>query len=341
MLPRLVKGAHAAGATSGHATAYVRKVIPVAAAASPFSVRRSATALPCLHTGNSRSHVHGCWKGKGEDEPRWTRRLSVAASGAEERMLQVDIGGGIATLTLCDDKKRNALSTQMMAALRDTIKRLEHDAAVKVVVIRHDGKVFSSGHDLKEINLQQTTAGTTEPIFSLCSSLMLAVRQARFPIIAEVGGLATAGGCQLVAACDMAVAADTSTFSTPGVKIGLFCTTPGVALARAMPAKHAMEMLLTGDALTAQQALMYGLVNKVVAADQLRSQTAALAAKVAQAPAETVKIGKKAFYTQTAMPDLSAAYTFAQQVMVDNMCIPDAKEGVGAFIEKRAPKWHS
>jgi len=193
----------------------------------------------------------------------WVRAMS--GGDVTEGMLQAVVADGVATLTLTDNKKRNALSSQMMAALKETIQGYEQDKAVKVVVIRHDGKVFSSGHDLKEINLQQTTTGTTEPVFSLCSrsiytlaphvcllaclhvtllrcspphdllSLMLAIRQARFPVIAEVGGLATAGGCQLVAACDLAVAADTATFSTPGVKIGLFCTTPGVALARALP----------------------------------------------------------------------------------------------------------
>ena len=229
----------------------------------------------------------------------------------------------------------------MMRTLRDAIEGFEHDATVKVAVIRHDGKVFSSGHDLKEIILQQNATGTTEPVFSECSRLMLAVRKARFPVIAEVAGLATAGGCQLVAACDLAVAAVSATFSTPGVKIGLFCTTPGVALARAMPAKHAMGMLLTGDALTAQQALMCGLVSHVVAAGDLRAETAALAHKIAQAPTETVRIGKAAFYTQAAMDHLPSAYEFGQQVMIDNMCIPDAIEGITAFIEKRPPSWYS
>lgn len=229
----------------------------------------------------------------------------------------------------------------MMMTIRNTVEGFERDATVKVVVLRHEGKVFSSGHDLKEIMLQQNSTGTTQPVFSECSSLMLAVRKARFPVIAEVAGLATAGGCQLVAACDLAVAAESARFSTPGVKIGLFCTTPGVALARSMPAKHAMEMLLTGDALTAQHALMCGLVSKVVPAEDLRTETAALASKIAQAPAETVRIGKAAFYQQAAMADLPCAYEFAQQVMIDNMCIPDAKEGITAFVEKRAPTWHS
>jgi enoyl-CoA hydratase/carnithine racemase len=269
------------------------------------------------------------------------RRALCGVTSTGDGLVHATVGGGVATLTLSDDRKRNALSTQMMTTLRDAILGFEHDAAVKVVVIRHEGKVFSSGHDLKEVILQQSTTGTTEPIFSTCSSLMLAVRGARFPVIAEVAGLATAGGCQLVAACDLAVAAETATFSTPGVKIGLFCTTPGVALARAMPAKHAMEMLLTGDALTAQQALVSGLVNKVVPAGDLRAQTAALAQRIANAPAETVRIGKKAFYEQAAMQDLPATYAFAQNVMVDNMCIPDAKEGITAFIEKRPPNWHS
>ena len=168
-------------------------------------------------------------------------RTGAPVLGGGSELVRVDVTAGVATMTLSDNKKRNALSTAMMSALRTVLAELEQDAAVKVGVIRHEGTVFSSGHDLKEISLQQGTTGTTEPVFSLCSSLMLSVQEARFPVIAEVGGLATAGGCQLVAACDLAVAAESATFATPGVKIGLFCSTPGAALVRAMPVKHAKD----------------------------------------------------------------------------------------------------
>ena len=268
-------------------------------------------------------------------------RTGAPVLGGGSELVRVDVTAGVATMTLSDNKKRNALSTAMMSALRTVLAELEQDAAVKVGVIRHEGTVFSSGHDLKEISLQQGTTGTTEPVFSLCSSLMLSVQEVRFPVIAEVGGLATAGGCQLVAACDLAVAAESATFATPGVKIGLFCSTPGVALVRAMPVKHAMEMLLTGDAITAREAQARGLVNRVVADAKLRAATADLANKIAQAPAHTVRMGKRAFYQQAAMADLSETYAFAQQVMVENMRLRDAQEGVAAFLEKRAPEWSS
>ena len=170
---------------------------------------------------------------------------------------------------------------------------------------------------------------------------MLSVQEARSPVIAEVGGLATAGGCQLVAACDLAVAAESATFATPGVKIGLFCSTPGVALVRAMPVMHATEMLLTSGAISAREDQARGLINRVVADAKLRAATADLANKIAQAPAHTVRMGKRAFYQQAAMADLSETYAFAQQVMVENMRLRDAQEGVAAFLEKRAPEWSS
>lgn len=263
-------------------------------------------------------------------------KVDIAAN-----LLLFDYKDGVATITLKDDKKRNALSSTMMGELKSALETLETDKSVKVVVLRHDGKVFSSGHDLKELATRQSTLGTTDPVFSLCTELMLTIKRVRFPVIAEVGGLATAGGCQLVAACDLAVASDTATFSTPGVKIGLFCTTPSVELGRVMPMKQAMEMLLTGDAMTAAQAVACGLINKAVSADRLREATTELADKIAQAPSDTIAVGKRAFYKHMAMSDVTKAYDFAQGVMVANMGAPDCEEGIDAFISKRKPEWKS
>ena len=187
----------------------------------------------------------------------------------------------------------------------------------------------------------QKGQGTTQDVFDVCAELMLSVRDAEFPVIAAVNGLATAGGCQLVAMCDLAIVSDTSSFATPGVKIGLFCTTPGVALARAIPSKAAMLMLLSGNSLSATEALQLGLVSKVVSAEALEAEVQQLAATIAQAATATVRLGKKAFYEQAAMPDVRAAYALASDVMVENMKSPDAQEGIAAFIEKRAPKWTS
>ncbi|EKX54364.1 hypothetical protein GUITHDRAFT_99846 [Guillardia theta CCMP2712] len=262
------------------------------------------------------------------------RRMSTG----EEKILS-EVKEGVAFLTLNDNSKRNALSFSLMTELRDKIQSFEEDRSVKVAVLRHAGKVFSSGHDLKELSMLQKTVGSTEKVFAACSDLMLAIRKVRYPVIAEVSGLATAGGCQLVAACDLAVASEEATFSTPGVKIGLFCTTPGVAIARSMHAKHAMSMLLTGDMLTAEQALSYGLVNQVTTPHALQATTESLAMKIAAAPSETISIGKAAFYKQASMEDLVAAYEYGKGVMVNNMKIADAEEGIGAFIEKRKPVW--
>lgn len=239
-------------------------------------------------------------------------KVDIAAN-----LLLFDYKDGVATITLKDDKKRNALSSTMMGELKSALETL------------------------KELATRQSTLGTTDPVFSLCTELMLTIKRVRFPVIAEVGGLATAGGCQLVAACDLAVASDTATFSTPGVKIGLFCTTPSVELGRVMPMKQAMEMLLTGDAMTAAQAVACGLINKAVSADRLREATTELADKIAQAPSDTIAVGKRAFYKHMAMSDVTKAYDFAQGVMVANMGAPDCEEGIDAFISKRKPEWKS
>ena len=220
----------------------------------------------------------------------------------------------------------------------DTSRSAKGDDDVRVVVIRAEGPVFSSGHDLRELVEGDVEDQTI--LFGRCAELMEAVRLLPKPVIAQVQGLATAAGCQLAATCDLAVASEDAGFATPGVDIGLFCTTPGVALGRAVSTKRAMEMLLTGQPISAMEALGAGLVNRVVPADRLEAETMALAEKVASAPRSAVAIGKSAFYRQMAL-DRPQAYELAGRVMVENLQTADAKEGIGAFLEKREPKWSS
>ena len=245
---------------------------------------------------------------------------------------------GIAVLTLNNPKQRNALSSSTLALLKSYLAQIADDSTIKVVVIRSEGPVFSSGHDLNEL-----VGGNPEDyagVFADCTEVMEAIRLLSKPVIAQVQGLATAAGCQLVATCDLSVAADNARFATPGVQIGLFCTTPGVAVARAVMPKKAMEMLLTGLPIPAQEALEFGLVNRVVPAEELEQETMALARRICLASSRTISIGKPAFYRQVEM-DRPAAYDLAQRVMVENLQDVDAKEGITAFLEKREPHWTS
>ena len=243
---------------------------------------------------------------------------------------------GIALLTLNNPSKRNALSSPVLAALTSHLERIKEDPAVRVVVLRSQGPVFSSGHDLNE--LVDGEAEAYSAVFAACTEVMEAIRLLPKPVIAQVQGLATAAGCQLVATCDLAVASETAFFATPGVQIGLFCTTPGVAVARAVMPKKAMEMLLTGTPISAQEALEYGLISRVVPGEELEEQVMALARQIASASSQTLAIGKPAFYQQMEM-DRPAAYGFAQKVMVENLLAEDAREGISAFLDKREPKW--
>jgi enoyl-CoA hydratase/carnithine racemase len=242
----------------------------------------------------------------------------------------------VGLLTLNHPERRNALSRPLLQALRDALARIAADPAVRVVVLRAAGPVFSSGHDLRE--LAGGTGDEYASLFALCTDVMEAIRGLPQPVIAQVQGLATAAGCQLAATCDLVVAAEDAAFATPGVKIGLFCTTPGVALCRAVPAKKAMEMLLTGTPVSAHEAERLGLVNRVVPADRLAEETLRLARQIAAASPYTVALGKRAFYEQLPL-DRPAAYAVAQGVMVENAQAPDAQEGIRAFLEKRPPRW--
>jgi enoyl-CoA hydratase/carnithine racemase len=245
---------------------------------------------------------------------------------------------GIATLTLNHPEKRNALSRAMLAGLKEQLRRAAEDRQVRVVVLRAEGPVFSSGHDLREL------VGGQEPdyaaLFALCTEVMELVRRLPKPVIAQVHGMATAAGCQLVATCDLVVASENATFATPGVKIGLFCTTPAVALVRAVPAKKALEMLLTGQPIGAREAERVGLVNRVVPPEKLAEETLALARQILSASGYTVGVGKEAFYRQLPL-DYPEAYAVAQEVMVENTLARDAQEGMRAFLEKRPPRWES
>ena len=249
---------------------------------------------------------------------------------------------GILRLTLNDTARRNALSESMLGALSEAFVKTGSNPAVRVVILAANGPAFCAGHDLKEM-----TAGRANPdrgrayftkVMAMCSGVMQAIVNCPKPVIAEVTGIATAAGCQLVASCDLAIAADTAQFSTPGVHIGLFCSTPMVALSRNVADKYAMEMLLTGDLTTAARAAEIGLINRAVATEALRDATMLMARKIAFKSSMTLATGKSAYYAQREM-ELSDAYVYASGVMVENMLTSDAEEGIGAFIQKRAPKW--
>jgi enoyl-CoA hydratase/carnithine racemase len=255
---------------------------------------------------------------------------------AVESLLAVDAVAGVVRLTLNRPQKRNALSHELLAALLAELDRLATDSSARVLVLGAAGPVFCSGHDLGEM-IGRSEEDYRE-LFSLCSQVMLKLRSLPQPVIARVQGPATAAGCQLVAACDLAVAVEEATFATPGVKIGLFCSTPLVPLVRAVPAKAAMEMLLTGKPISAHQALAWGLINRVVPAGVLDEAVREFTDAVLAASPLTVRLGKEAFYRGLEV-DEPEAYRLATAVMTDNALCHDAQEGMSAFLQKRKPRW--
>ncbi len=249
---------------------------------------------------------------------------------------------GVLRLTLNDVARRNALSDAMLEQLQSTLDESAQDEKVRVIVLAANGPAFCAGHHLKEIkaarsNDDQGNESFTQ-LFDSCAAVMQTIVTNPKPVIAEVATVATAAGCQLVASCDLAIAAESARFATPGVNIGLFCSTPMVALSRNVSNKHAMEMLLTGDMLNAQRAEQIGLVNRVVDDQQLTEQCMQMAEKIAGKSSMTLAVGKRAFYAQAEMK-LADAYSYASEVMVNNLLKHDAKEGISAFVEKRAPEW--
>lgn len=250
--------------------------------------------------------------------------------------LIVERDGDVAVIALNRPEKRNALSLQMMRELADALTEVGRDPQLRAVILRGEGAAFSAGHDLRELVDRDIDAYRT--IFEACVALMARIVATPQPVIAEVAKVATAAGCQLVAACDLAVASTEATFATPGVRIGLFCSTPMVALTRAIGRKRAMEMLLTGDPIDASTALAWGLVNRVVPPERLHEETLALARKISSSSRDVVGIGKAAFYEQIDL-SLASAYDYTKDIMVSNALEPDAHEGITAFLERRRPQW--
>jgi len=264
------------------------------------------------------------------------------APAVASEVLRRERVGAIALLTLNRPAARNALSHALLAELTGALTAIGGDAAIRAVVLDAEGPAFCAGHDLKELTSRRTDAdggrAFFEEVWDRCSAMMQMIVALPQPVIAAVNGAATAAGCQLVASCDLAVASAAATFATPGVNIGLFCSSPMVALSRNVAPKHAMELLLTGEPAPAAEALRIGLVNRVVAAGEERAAALALAQHIATKSAAAIAVGKRAFYAQLEMT-LPDAYVYASRVMVENMLNRDAKEGIAAFLAKRPPQW--
>ena len=251
------------------------------------------------------------------------------------------LDGGVLRLVL-NNPPANTLSEAMLDALETALNSAADDAQTRVVIIAANGHLFSAGHDLKEVTARRKDEDRGRAYFGelmdRCSTVMQTIVNLPKPVIAEVNGLATAAGCQLVASCDLAIASEDAAFCTPGVHIGLFCSTPMVALSRNVHRKHATEMLLTGEAITPSHAREIGLINRVVPVDYLEKVTLQYARNIATKSSHTLKVGKQAFYQQAEMP-LAEAYAHAAKVMTENMLARDAEEGIGAFLEDRTPEW--
>ncbi|WP_419924818.1 enoyl-CoA hydratase [Candidatus Poriferisocius sp.] len=251
-------------------------------------------------------------------------------------MFSIETDGPVARITLANPKRRNALSLELMEALVEALHKLGERTDVAVIVMAAEGPAFSAGHDLSE--MIDRDAQFYDDLFEVCTELMNAVHTVPQPVIAEVAGVATAAGCQLVAACDLAVASSEATFATPGVRIGLFCSTPMVPISRAVGRKRAMEMLLTGDPVDASTAADWGLVNRVVPPDELRATVDELAGRITRFSDHTIAIGKQAFYRQLDCGE-PEAYELTREVMAANAASTDAQEGIDAFLAKRSPSW--
>jgi enoyl-CoA hydratase/carnithine racemase len=252
------------------------------------------------------------------------------------RDIKFQVEEGIGFITLNRPEKRNALSMNLMAEMIDLCREIKKNPELRVLIIRAEGAVFSSGHDLSE--MLEGDVVFYRSVFDACTKMMAAIRDLPQPVIAQVQGMATAAGCQLVATCDLAVAGQGARFATPGVRIGLFCHTPQVPLSRAVGRKRALEMLFTGRPISAEEAERYGLVNKVVPAENLAEETLNLAKHIAQASPLTLALGKKSFYSQVELEE-ERAYSYTKEMMSLNAMTEDAKEGISAFLQKRSPQW--
>lgn len=262
---------------------------------------------------------------------------TIATTATPDSILQVQVEGSIATLTLNRPTQYNSLSAELLSALQRTLDEISADESIQVVVIAANGKAFCAGHDLKEMRSREDRE-FHQDLFDRCSKMMQTINRMPQAVIAQVQGIATAAGCQLVAACDLAVAAESARFAVSGINVGLFCSTPAVPLSRNVGRKQAMQMLLTGDFIDSHTAQRYGLVNAVVPDAELARATRTLAEKIAAKSSLSIRLGKTMFYRQLGM-DLESAYRFASERMTCNMDSDDAREGIDAFIEKRQPTW--
>jgi len=268
--------------------------------------------------------------------------VTAATTMPDEPVLRRETENGVALLVLNRPASRNSLSAELLTELIDALTSLGRDSSVRVVIVAAEGPAFCSGHDLREMTARRADPdggrGFYDRLWELCSTMMMSVVQLPQPVIACVQGPASAAGCQLVASCDLAVAAANATFATPGVNIGLFCSSPSVALSRNVAPKHAMEMLLTGEAVTAAEAQRIGLINLVVPTGEERAESMRLARRLASKSAAAIRLGKRSFYQQIGM-SLADAYAHTSRIMVENLFDPDAKEGIAAFLAKRPPQW--
>ena len=257
-------------------------------------------------------------------------------------LLKIEETNNIYNIILSDPKKQNTLSEEMINELQIAVKNGETNKKINVILISSTGKVFSAGHNLKDLNSKRDEKDKGKEyykrIFKLCSELMININNCTKPIIAIVDGIATAAGCQLISSCDLAYSSNRSQYATPGVNIGLFCSTPMVALSRNVAKKHAMEMLLTGDLINAEKAKSIGLINDIFEPEKLNNKVIEIASKIASKSKTTIKIGKKAFYEQKEM-SLEDAYNYTSKIMAENMLHQDSEEGISAFLEKRIPNW--
>lgn len=259
------------------------------------------------------------------------------AADIDQSDVTLSVAEKIATITLNDPQSRNALSSDIIAKIQSILNEIETAADIHVVILQATGPIFCSGHNLKEI-MGDSRQAQMQALFEQCSTMMQSIVNLPKPVIAKINGMATAAGTQLVASCDLAFASSTSKFATPGVNLGLFCSTPMVALSRNVSPKHALEFLLSGDFMSADHAARVGLINRAVPENELEDVVNGFAEKIASKSPLTVRTGKTAFYQQLTMP-LSEAYDYTSQVMAENMQTLDAQEGITAFLEKRDPKW--
>lgn len=299
----------------------------------------SCFAMKIVHRSVLRSGLRGLLSTKHQVVPtHLTKKLHITASSRCANLVSVNDVDGVRNITLNNPKKRNVLSLAVLRELDACFEEIDNESSVRCVVISSSGPVFSSGHDLKELKIESGDSAKIQEIFSVCTSVMTAIRKLSVPVVAQVNGLAAAAGCQLVATCDIVLATDNASFSLPGAAFGLFCSTPGIAVARCVPQKMSAYMLFTGNAISAQEALRSGLVSKVVPEDKLQEETDHVVSAIKAKSKSVLCLGKKFYYRQIQM-GIEDAYAEGERVMLHNLGYSDSQEGIISFVEKRKPRW--